>query len=41
MHERAGNVAFMDGSVQQLTSGALRSALKNSGDKTNRIWLPQ
>ncbi len=41
MHDRGGNIAFMDGSVQQLTSGALRSALKNSGDKTNRIWLPQ
>jgi prepilin-type processing-associated H-X9-DG protein len=41
IHQRGGNVAFMDGSVQQLTSGKLRNALTNSADKANRIWLPQ
>ncbi len=41
IHQRFGNVAFMDGSVQQLTRAKLRDALMNSGDKTNRIWLPQ
>ena len=35
IHERGGNIAFMDGSAQQLTSGSLRN-----GDTTNRIWLP-
>ena len=40
LHNRAGNVAFMDGSVQQLTSPKLREALRNSSNGTNRIWLP-
>ena len=40
MHERAGNMSFMDGSAQQLTSGKLREAVMNTGDTTNRIWLP-
>lgn len=41
IHKRAGNIAFMDGSAQQLTSGKLRDAVMNTGDPTNRIWLPQ
>ncbi len=41
IHDRGGNIAFMDGSAQQLTSGKLREAVMNSGDTTNRIWLPQ
>lgn len=40
IHNRFGNVAFMDGSVQQLTSPKLRQAILNSPDRTNRIWLP-
>jgi hypothetical protein len=41
IHKRGGNIALMDGSARQLTSGKLRESVKNSGDKTNRIWLPQ
>ena len=41
IHERGGNIAFMDGSARQLTSGKLREAVMNTGDTTNRIWLPQ
>ncbi len=41
MHDRRGNAAFMDGSAQQLTSPKLRQALLDSGDRANRIWLPQ
>ncbi len=40
IHDRGGNIAFMDGSAQQLTSGKLRQAVMNSSDTTNRIWLP-
>lgn len=40
IHERGGNIAFMDGSARQLTSGKLRDAVMNTGDTTNRIWLP-
>jgi prepilin-type processing-associated H-X9-DG protein len=41
IHERGGNMAFMDGSAQQLTSGKLRKAVMNTGDTSNLIWLPQ
>lgn len=41
IHQRGGNIAFMDGSVQQLTSGKLRESVMNTSDPTNRIWLPQ
>ena len=41
IHERGGNMAFMDGSAQQLTSGKLREAVMNTGDTNNLIWLPQ
>ena len=41
IHERGGNIAFMDGSAQQLTSHKLREALGKTGDTNNLIWLPQ
>ncbi len=41
IHDRGGNIAFMDGSVQQLTSPKLREALARTGDTNNLIWLPQ
>ena len=39
IHERGGNIAFMDGSAQQLTSGKLREALRNAPVAT-AVWLP-
>jgi type II secretory pathway pseudopilin PulG len=43
IHFNQGNIGLADGSVQQLTSIGLRSALKNSGDATNvwKISLPE
>jgi type II secretory pathway pseudopilin PulG len=41
MHHEAGNVGLSDGSVQQYTTSALRTAIKNTGDATNRIALPE
>ena len=41
IHDGWGNIAFMDGSAQQLTSGKLRDALGKTGDTNNLIWLPQ
>lgn len=41
MHGGVGNVGLADGSVQQLTTTLLRNALKNSGDATNRVALPE
>ena len=41
IHDRGGNVAFMDGSAQQLTSQKLRDALGKTGDTNNLVWLPQ
>ena len=40
IHGGGGNAAFMDGSVQQLTSSKLRQALTNQPVVANRIWLP-
>ena len=40
LHNGQGNVGLSDGSVQQVTIDALRNAIKNSGDATNRIALP-
>jgi competence protein ComGC len=40
MHDRGGNLAFMDGGVRQLTSPQLREAARKSGDTTNRVWMP-
>jgi prepilin-type processing-associated H-X9-DG protein len=39
IHERGGNIAFMDGSTQQLTSGKLREALRNAPVVTS-VWFP-
>jgi prepilin-type processing-associated H-X9-DG protein len=39
-HGRAGNVAFTDGSVQQLTTSGLQQAFQNAGTATNRIAIP-
>lgn len=43
MHQRQGNLALADGSVQQVTTPKLREALKNSGDSSaplNSILIP-
>jgi hypothetical protein len=48
LHDKAGNVGFSDGSVQQLTSGKLREAAGIAttngfalyGAKQNPLWLP-
>ena len=40
MHQGQGNVAFADGSVQQVTSSRLRAALLWSGAVSNRLALP-
>jgi prepilin-type processing-associated H-X9-DG protein len=39
-HERQGNVGLADGSVQGFSSSALRRALANTGDETNRLAFP-
>jgi len=41
LHNGQGNVGLADGSVQQVTIDGLRNAIKNSGDTTNRIALPE
>jgi prepilin-type N-terminal cleavage/methylation domain-containing protein len=41
MHRKQGNVGLADGSVQAFTISMLREALKNTGDTTNRIALPE
>ena len=41
MHVEKGNVALADGSVTMFTTPALREALKQTGDTTNRIALPE
>jgi prepilin-type processing-associated H-X9-DG protein len=40
MHRRAGNIAFSDGHVDQLSSDGLREALAKSSDTNNVVWLP-
>jgi hypothetical protein len=40
LHKRCGNVALMDGSVQQLSNSDLRRTMKNASIGTNRIALP-
>ena len=41
VHQGGGNAAFMDGSVQQLTTAKLREAIVNQpAGRANRIWLP-
>jgi prepilin-type processing-associated H-X9-DG protein len=41
MHNGQGNAGLADGSVHQVTIDGLRNAIKNSGDATNRIALPE
>jgi prepilin-type processing-associated H-X9-DG protein len=41
MHNGNGNVGMADGSVQQVTMPGLQQMLKNTGDSTNRIALPE
>jgi prepilin-type processing-associated H-X9-DG protein len=40
MHDKSGNVSFPDGSVQPLSTPALRSALAATGVATNRLAMP-
>ena len=39
LHQKAGNIALSDGSVQQVTRNGLQNALKNSGDPTATATL--
>ena len=39
-HEGAGNIALADGSVPQVTSAGLASAIRYHGLATNRLLLP-
>jgi prepilin-type processing-associated H-X9-DG protein len=39
-HEKQGNVALADGSVQQLSTSNLRRAWETSGVETNRLAMP-
>jgi competence protein ComGC len=41
MHNRVGNIGVADGSVQQVSIPGLQQMLKNTGDSTNRIALPE
>jgi competence protein ComGC len=41
MHNGQGNVGLSDGSVQQVSIPGLQQILKNTGDSTNRIALPE
>jgi len=40
IHERAGDLALSDGSVQQVSSARLQQLLLNSGVATNRLAIP-
>src|SRR5262245_10624076 len=37
VHQKAGNLGLSDGSVQQVTTSALRNQLKTTGDAQNRL----
>lgn len=39
-HEKQGNIVRTDGSVEYLSSSALRKALSNTGLETNRLAMP-
>jgi prepilin-type processing-associated H-X9-DG protein len=41
MHDRTGNIALADGSVQQVIPRLLHQQLKHSGDATNLLVFPQ
>ena len=40
LHDRQGNVALADGSVQGFSSAKLRKTLRNTGVATNRLAMP-
>jgi prepilin-type processing-associated H-X9-DG protein len=40
LHDKAGNIVFSDGHAEQLTSGKLREALRQSGSLVNSVYLP-
>jgi prepilin-type processing-associated H-X9-DG protein len=40
MHNKVGNLALADGSVQQVSITGLRSAIENTGIFTNRLQMP-
>jgi prepilin-type processing-associated H-X9-DG protein len=40
LHNRQGNIALADGSVQGFSSARLREALQNTGVATNRLLMP-
>jgi prepilin-type processing-associated H-X9-DG protein len=39
-HKYAGNIGFADGSVQEVTTGDLQNALRQTGLATNRLAIP-
>jgi hypothetical protein len=40
LHEKAGNIALGDGSVQQLSESGLREHLAQTGDQSNCVLKP-
>jgi len=40
MHNKVGNIALADGSVQQLSSVGLQNTIANTGLATNRLQMP-
>jgi hypothetical protein len=40
MHREVGNIALADGSVQQVTTMGLRTAVENTGMATNHLQMP-
>ena len=40
MHNKVGNIAMADGSVQQLDTTGLRTAIANASDFTNLLQMP-
>jgi prepilin-type processing-associated H-X9-DG protein len=40
MHNKVGNIALADGSVQQVSITGLRNTVRNTGVATNRLQMP-
>jgi hypothetical protein len=40
LHNKVGNIALSDGSVQQLSTATLRTTIENTGLATNRLQMP-
>lgn len=40
IHDRCGNIALADGSVQSVSNSALRRLVGNTGVATNRLAIP-